>query len=199
VQNNGFAVRAGLPHSCSELAELSLDDDVRRGVVLRLYPGTGSEMRLLSVHLKSGCSRDPLDGSRSSCTQLAAQVAALERWIDTQAAARIPFAVLGDFNRDLRREPASGALWPLLDDADPPGSDLVNTAEGQEFQNCSPDQTFSGYIDYIILGQQMARGWVAGSFGRQLFRPKDALRRTLSDHCPVHIRLRVADATAPMP
>lgn len=199
VQNNGFAVRHGVPHSCAELVDLSLADDVRRGMVLRLYPGTRWEMRLLSVHLKSGCSRDPLDSPRPHCAQLAAQVSALERWIDTQAAEQVPFAILGDFNRDLRREPASGALWPQLDDADPPGADLVNTAAGQEFQNCSPAQTFSGYIDYIILGRQMARGLVEGSFGRQLFRPRDALRRTLSDHCPVHIRLRVADATAPMP
>jgi exonuclease III len=57
-----------------------------------------------------------------------------------------------------------------------------------------PSQTFSGYIDYIILGRQMAQGLVSNSFGRELFRPKDALRRKLSDHCPVFIRLRVADA-----
>jgi hypothetical protein len=60
-------------------------------------------------------------------------------------------------------------------------------------------QTFSGYIDYIVLNRQMARGLVANSFGRELFRPRDALRRKMSDHCPVFVRLRVADATAPMP
>jgi endonuclease/exonuclease/phosphatase family metal-dependent hydrolase len=200
VQNNGFAVRRGLPYECGpELIDLSLADDVRRGVELRLYPGTPREMRLLSVHLKSGCSRDPLNSPRASCGQLAAQVPVLERWIDAQAAGQKPFAVLGDFNRDLRREPALAPLWGELDDADPPGADLVNTAEGQLFQNCSPAQTFGGYIDYIVLGRQMARGLVTGSFGRELFRPKDALRRKLSDHCPVFIRLRVADATAPMP
>jgi endonuclease/exonuclease/phosphatase family metal-dependent hydrolase len=200
VQNNGFAVRRGLPFACGpELAALSLNDDVRRGVELRLFPGTAQELRLLSVHLKSGCSRDPLDSTRAACTQLSAQVPVLERWIDAQAAEHKPFAVLGDFNRDLRREPAAASLWADIDDGDPPGADLVNTAEGQAFRNCSPDQTFSGYIDYIILGQQMARGLVAGSFGRELFRPKEALRRKLSDHCPVFIRLRVADATAPLP
>jgi endonuclease/exonuclease/phosphatase family metal-dependent hydrolase len=200
VQNNGFAVRDGLSYSCGpELTELSLADDVRRGVELRLFPGSPGELRLLSVHLKSGCSRDPLDSTRPSCGQLAAQVPVLERWIDAQAADHRPFAILGDFNRDLRREPAAAPLWGALDDADPPGADLVNTAEGEGFQNCSPAQTFSGYIDYIILGRQMARGMVAGSFGRELFPPKDALRRKLSDHCPVFIRLRVADAAAPMP
>ena len=82
---------------------------------------------------------------------------------------------------------------------DPPAADLVNTAEGKAFQNCMPSQTFSGFIDYIILGRQMAQGLVPDSFGRALFRPEDAQRRKLSDHCPVFIRIRVADAARGMP
>ena len=201
VQNVGFAVRRGLPFTCgAELDALSMNDDVRRGVELRLFPDSPREMRLLSVHLKSGCSRDPLDSTtRASCGQLAAQMPALEGWIDTQAAAGVPFAVLGDFNRDLLREPAGASMWRDIDDAEPPNADLVNTAEGQAFENCSPAQTFSGYIDYILLDRKMSRGLVKDSFGRALFRPKDALRRKLSDHCPVFIRVRVADATAGLP
>jgi endonuclease/exonuclease/phosphatase family metal-dependent hydrolase len=199
VQNNGFAIRRGLPFACGpELAGLSMNDDVRRGVELRVFPGTAQELRLLSVHLKSGCARDPLDSTKPSCGELARQVPVLESWIEAQANEHKPFAVLGDFNRDLRREPAGTSLWAEIDDAIPPAADLVNTAEGQAFQNCMPSQTFSGYIDYIILGRQMAQGLVANSFGRALFRPKDALRRKLSDHCPVFIRLRVADAARGM-
>jgi endonuclease/exonuclease/phosphatase family metal-dependent hydrolase len=195
VQNNGFAVRRGVPFSCApDLTDLSMNEDVRRGVELRLFPGTAQEMRLLSVHLKSGCARDSLESARPSCGELARQVPVLERWIDAQAADHKPFALLGDFNRDLRREPAGPSVWTELDDGDPPDADLVNTAEGQVFQNCMNSQTFSGYIDYIILGRQMARGLVRDSFGRELFPPKDAQRRKLSDHCPVFIRLRVADA-----
>jgi endonuclease/exonuclease/phosphatase family metal-dependent hydrolase len=195
VQNNGFAIRRGLPFVCApDVTDLSMNDDVRRGVELRLFPDTAQEMRLLSVHLKSGCARDSLDSSRASCGELARQVPVLERWIDAQAADHRPFAVLGDFNRDLRREPAGPSVWAEIDDANPPDADLVNTAEGQSFQNCMNSQTFSGYIDYILLGRQMARGLVDGSFGRELFPPKDAQRRKLSDHCPVFIRLRVADA-----
>ena len=195
VQNNGFAIRRGVPFTCApDLTDLSMNDDVRRGVELRLFPGTPKEMRLLSVHLKSGCARDSLTSTRASCGELARQVPVLEQWIDAQAADHKPFAVLGDFNRDLRREPAGPSVWAEIDDANPPDADLVNTAEGQAFQNCMNSQTFSGYIDYIILGRQMAQGLVADSFGRELFPPKDAQRRKLSDHCPVFIRLRVADA-----
>ena len=195
VQNNGFAIRRGVPFLCGpELTDLSLNDDVRRGVELRLFPGTAKEMRLLSVHLKSGCARDSLESTRASCGELARQLPVLERWIDAQAADHKPFAVLGDFNRDLRREPAGLSIWTEIDDADPPDADLVNTADGKAFQNCMNSQTFSGYIDYIILSRQMARGLVRDSFGRELFPPKDAQRRKMSDHCPVFIRLRVADA-----
>lgn len=194
VQNNGFAIRRGLPFACGEdLVALSLNDTVRRGAELRLFPDTSREMRFLSVHLKSGCARDRLDSRRSNCTVLARQVPELERWIDAQAAARVPFAVLGDFNRDLLREPAGVSVWADLDDGEPEDADLVNSAEGHAFQNCSPSQTFSGYIDYIVLGRQMARGLVKDSFGRELFPPKDAARRKLSDHCPVFLRIRVAD------
>jgi endonuclease/exonuclease/phosphatase family metal-dependent hydrolase len=200
VQNNGFAIRRGLPFSCGpELTDLSMNDDVRRGVTLNVFPGTPQEFRMLSVHLKSGCSRDPLDSTRAGCAVLARQVPILERWIEAQANERKPFAVLGDFNRDLRREPTGPAVWPDIDDGDPPAADLVNTAEGKAFQNCMPSQTFSGFIDYIVLGRQMAQGLVPDSFGRVLFRPADAQRRKLSDHCPVFIRIRVADAVRGMP
>ena len=196
VQNNGFAIRRGLPFTCGpELAALSLDEHVRRGVELRLFPGTPDEMHLLSVHLKSGCAREPLTSAKASCAELARQLPALEDWIDTQARQHQVFAVLGDFNRDLRRESDGASIWREIDDGDPAEADLVNTAEGQAFQNCSPSQTFSGYIDYIILGRRMARGLIKNSFGREIFRPLDAARRKLSDHCPVFIRLKVADAT----
>ena len=200
VQNNGFAIRRGVPFRCgTDFDALSLDDAVRRGVELRVFPDTPREIRLLSVHLKSGCARDRLDAARPGCAELARQVPALERWIDSQAEAHRSFAVLGDFNRDLRREPPGKSVWAEINDRDPPEADLVNTAEGHSFQNCMPAQTFSGYIDYIVLGRRMARGLVSDSFGRALYRPKDAQRRKLSDHCPVFVRLRVADATQSTP
>ena len=88
VQNIGFAVRRGQPFECgAEVRGLSMNDDVRRGVELRLFPGTPGELRLLSVHLKSGCSRDPLDSTtRASCGQLAAQVSSARVCASSRAA-----------------------------------------------------------------------------------------------------------------
>lgn len=200
VQNTGFAIRQGLPFRCGpDLAPLSLGDSVRRGKELLLYPGEPREIHLLAVHLKSGCPRGPLDSGRPECAKLAQQVPVLEDWIDAQARAGHAFAVLGDFNRDLLHEqgPArseSGAqrnVYAEIDDGDPPQADLVNAADGQPFINCSAAQNFGGYIDNILLGKRLAERRVGGGFERLTYRTPDALRRKLSDHCPVALRLRI--------
>jgi endonuclease/exonuclease/phosphatase family metal-dependent hydrolase len=162
-----------------------------------LHPGTSAEIRLLAVHLKSGCGRRALDSPREQCGALARQVPVLEAWIDAQAAAGRPFAVLGDFNRELLRDrgPARNgqgrlrSLWSELDDADPPDADLVNAAEGQPFVNCHAGQNFTGYIDHIVLSRSLAARQVPDSFHRVTFDTQDARRRKLTDHCPVAIDL----------
>jgi endonuclease/exonuclease/phosphatase family metal-dependent hydrolase len=200
VQNTGFALRRHIKFRCGpDLEALSLDDTVRRGVELTIHPGTSAEMHLLAVHLKSGCSRDALDSPRANCTQLARQVPILASWIASQISAGHPFAILGDFNRDLLREtgPARDAegrvisLWQSLATGNKADFRLINTASGAEFRNCMPAQTFSGFIDYILLGNGAETWLEAGSFGRELFPSADAERRKLSDHCPASVRLNI--------
>lgn len=199
VQNLGFAIRKGLKYRCeSDLRDLSLGDTVRRGVELTIWPGEPNELRLLAVHLKSGCGRRPLDGGKTECTVLARQAPILETWIDEQAAASRPFAVLGDFNRDLTRDPGPArsetgtlrSLWAEIDDADPPAADLTLAASYGEFRNCSVAQNFSGYIDHIALSRDLNARVVPESFGRITYETQDAVLRRLSDHCPVAISLR---------
>jgi endonuclease/exonuclease/phosphatase family metal-dependent hydrolase len=200
VQNTGFAIRKGVPHRCGEdFIELSLDDRVRRGAVLIVYPGEKREFRLLSVHLKAGCPRRPLDDPRRDCQTLAEQVPVLERWIDEQAAAGRRFAILGDFNHDLLADtgPARNEqgqprnFWAEIDDGDPAGADLVNVAEGQRFMNCAPDQNYRSYIDHVVLGAKLADWRVPNSFVRLTYDGRDALERKLADHCPVGVDLRI--------
>jgi len=200
VQNTGFAIRKGVPYRCGEdFTTLSLGDRVRRGAELIAYPGTAREFRLLSVHLKSGCPRRPLDDPRRDCETLASQVPQLEQWIDAQAAAGRRFAILGDFNHDLLGfdGPArndAGRLrnfWAEIDDGEPRGADLVNVAEGQAFVNCTTTQNYRSYIDHVVLGDTLAEWRVPGSFVRLTFETRDALQRKLSDHCPVGVDLRL--------
>lgn len=190
VQNNGFAIRKGIPHRCGEdFAELDLGGRLRRGAELILYPGEPREIRLLSVHLKSGCARRPLDDARADCATLARQVPILERWIDEQASANRRYAVLGDFNHDLLNMSGENSFWMAINDGDPPGAELVNVAAGERFVNCAPGQNYGSYIDHVLLGRSLAEWIVPGSFVRLTFSAKDAVDRKLADHCPVGIDL----------
>ena len=200
LQNTGFAIRPGLPKQCGpDLVALSLTDTVRRGAELILFPGEPREMRLLSVHLKSGCKGKSLASGDKSCGTLARQVPILEGWIDSQAGAHRPFAVLGDFNRPLLEErgPARSAagqllqIWPEIDDGEPPEAVLRNVAEGQVFRNCVPGQGHSTFIDHIVLGKRLAAARIANSFERVTFSAADARHARLSDHCPIAVRLAI--------
>lgn len=200
VQNTGFAIRRGLPFRCGpDAVALSLKDSLRRGAEVALYPGEAREIRLLSVHLKSGCSSKPLSSNDRGCRDLARQLPHLEAWIDAQAAARRPFAVLGDFNRNLlRTAPDTAApadeLWKEIDDGEPPEADLVNAAEGTRFRNCVPGQQFRSYIDHIVLSKSLAARQVPGSFGRVTYSAANARSTKLSDHCPIFVAVTVPPA-----
>lgn len=198
VQNVGFAIRPGIPFRCNaELRELGLDGDaLRRGADVTLYPGTRSELRLLGVHLKAGCIRDPLDVDDDACRQLAMQVPILESWIDARARNGRPFVVVGDLNRLIARErgPArdargrTRALWPELDDADPPEADLGYASEGLRARGCTPRDRHRDFIDHIVLSRTAARAAVSGSF-RQHRYPEATASRRVPDHCAISVDL----------
>ncbi|MFO1400674.1 MAG: endonuclease/exonuclease/phosphatase family protein [Steroidobacteraceae bacterium] len=200
VQNTGFAIRRGIAHRCgADYAPLALGARVRRGATLVLYPGSAAELHLLGVHLKSGCARGPLDATPpiEACVLLARQVPLLEAWIDNEAVIGTRYAVLGDFNRDLLAESgparspggAQANVWAEIDDGDPPGARLVNSAAGERFSNCVRGGMQTGYIDQIILGPALATARVSGSFRRLGYAPRDAWRLKLSDHCPIAVRI----------
>jgi endonuclease/exonuclease/phosphatase family metal-dependent hydrolase len=190
IQNTGFAIRHGLPHRCGpDVLGLSLGDELRRGATVTLYPGTRHELQLLAVHLKSGCPHQPLGSHARACERLAQQLPTLRAWVRAQRQGDHRFAMLGDFNRDLRAEHGAG-VWTQLSAADAdPG--LVNTAAGESFRNCYIGQTHTGYIDYILLGSTLAPSLVRGSFERLTYSAADAWHTKLSDHCPVAVRLRL--------
>lgn len=197
VQNTGFAVRRGIAFRCGpDDRALSLGDTIRRGKELTLFPGERREIHLLSVHLKSGCSSQPLTAPDRACHDLARQAPILEAWIDAQARSGRRFAVLGDFNRDLLSEQAHRmtlapheSFWAQIDAADPPQTGLRNAASGQLFRNCVPGQGYRGYIDNIVLSPALAATVVPASFLRLTFSAADVRHARLSDHCPVSIRL----------
>jgi endonuclease/exonuclease/phosphatase family metal-dependent hydrolase len=195
VQNTGFAIRPGLRYRCGkDLRSLSLNDTLRRGTELIVFPGESREVHLLSIHLKSGCANDSLKSRKEQCQQLSRQIPALEQWIDSQAARGNRFAVLGDFNRALINEPGKQTLWAELDDSDPPEADLHNPAQHVKFRNCTPGRGYRTYIDHIVLSRSLGMAVVPNSFERLTYSVTDARNSILSDHCPIAVTLNLVAA-----
>jgi acid phosphatase len=200
TQKNGFAIRRGLPHRCEpEYEPLSLNNAVRRGVVVTFFPGTNNEFRLMSVHLKSGCPAGPLTAPGRNCELLSRQVAPLEAWIEGEANAGHRFGLLGDFNRrfTIEKGPARDAegrqlnVYAEIDDGVPAASKLTNITGAAKFTPCTSDSEYREFIDNILLGRDLAKSVVKKSFVRVVFNDQDAKTHWLSDHCPVGIELRL--------
>ncbi len=195
VQNVGFAIRKGLRFRCNtDLKALGLpENDVRWGADLTLEPGTPREIRLLAVHLKASCNRDPLTSKRADCRVLQRQVPVLEDWIDRRARAGAAFGVVGDFNRRFDRERAAArdaagaivAIWPEIDDGEPSGADLLDPGAGHGAVGCGNGHGERMPIDYLILGERLAARLVPDSY-RVWDYPQGG---RWPDHCVISIQL----------
>ncbi|RZI82858.1 MAG: endonuclease/exonuclease/phosphatase family protein [Rubrivivax sp.] len=193
-QKVGFAIREGAAYRCNgDLAALDIDGSTRAGADLTLYPGTPREIRLLAVHLKSGCFDGKLDRSFPPCQKLRQQVPVLERWVDERVREGRAFAILGDFNRHLDKDARYPAgpdesqpfnLFNALSDNEPTGATLVRATEGAGSIPCDANDRHKQYIDDILVSASLANRASQRQFTRVPFAPED-LGRVLSDHCPV--------------
>ena len=180
AQRTGFAVRRTLAFErLPDVTALQLGEpNLRSGVDVIVRPAGAQPLRLLSVHLKSGCSsRDVAE----ACPVLFRQVPQLEAWIDRRAAEALPFAVLGDFNRRLAMP--GDAVWADWDDASPANADLLLTSAGRPAR-CNP--RYADFIDHIVLDRRATAGFIA--FDEQTY---DA--QPLSDHCAISAVLDLRD------
>ncbi|WP_374319525.1 endonuclease/exonuclease/phosphatase family protein [Aquabacterium sp.] len=197
-QKVGFAIREGIPYQCNgDLQALDIDGGSRPGADITLYPGTPKAIRVLAVHLKSGCFDGRLDRSFSPCTRLRQQVPVLEQWVDARVREGMRFAVLGDFNRHLDKDarypagPDEGAplnLFAALDDDEPKGAHLVRGSALGRYTGCSPDDTHQQFIDDVLVDAALADKATRRSFRQLPFQAEDTGKQ-LSDHCPVVMTL----------
>ena len=186
-QRTGFAVRRRLRFERRpDFVRLDVGG-LRHGVDLLVHLGGGQSVRLLAVHLKSGCFYGRIPGKGAGCRKFEKQIPLLEDWIDARAREGVPFVVLGDFNRRLSR---SDPVWADWDDATPDNADLLLTTEGR--RSACEGGRYPEYIDHILLGKLATRWYQADSFRQVVFdEPRSSLLR-LSDHCPISIDLESA-------
>ena len=185
VQRVGLAVKLGIPaHRNPDLAALDLyptaKHRLRSGLDVTLDLPAGP-LRVLGVHLKTGCHDDRLASSpRRECDTLRHQIPALQSWIAQRQAEGAAFILLGDFNRRMdKTEDVSTALAA--------SGPLIRATEGR----ASPCWGGGSFIDHIMAGGP-ARAWMVPDSLRVLvYKEKDAAAREhISDHCPVSVRFR---------
>jgi len=184
AQLTGVAIRKGIAFTRNpDLVELTLGRaGLRGGVDVTL--NLASPVRLLVVHLKSGCNSGnaPTD---ADCPVLFAQVPVLEAWIDARGREGTGAVIAGDFNRKLASR--GDAMWADLDDGDPAASDLT-LAAGPAGASCKA--RYREFIDFVVLNKPAAALMKTGSFVEYRYggAPED---RHPSDHCPVSVALSV--------
>ena len=187
VQRVGLAVRRPITVTRNpDYAALDVEPNARHrlrdGLDATLtFPG-GQHMRLLVVHLKTGCQRDRIAHStRAQCVLLAKQIPPLAAWAAARQAEGVPFLILGDFNR-------------VFDHEEEMGEALAQAAPLQRVTQGASDPCWDGseFIDHIFAGGA-ARAWlVPGSLRVMVFTETgQEWRERLSDHCPVSVTLRV--------
>jgi endonuclease/exonuclease/phosphatase family metal-dependent hydrolase len=185
IQNQavGFAVRKGLRWSRNpDVSALALGNpDLRWGVDITI--GERRPLRLLAVHLKSGCNSGRA-ASDADCPILFDQLPVLERWTEARAAQGQAFVVLGDWNRRLAAR--HDAFLADLNDGDPEGSTLTLTS-GDRPAACKA--RYREFIDFIATGGAATARVLPGSFEEYRYGGAEEADHP-SDHCPIAVRIR---------
>jgi len=182
VQRVGLVVRRGIdfvvnPDLVALVPAPWARHPLRSGADITLHM-PGGFLRILAVHLKTGCREDPLSRSRRpSCETLRQQVPALEGWIAQRREEGVAFVILGDFNRwmDGRDQMLAG-----LRRAAP----LARATEGFS----SPCWGGGGFIDHILAGGAAAAWMRPETLRVTVYREHgQEWKERLSDHCPVSV------------
>ena len=156
----GFAVRRGIAYRRNrDLSALAGGDPFLRWGSDITVTRDDRELRLLSVHLKSGCwgmEQDEDEVRDETCGVLYDQLGVLKDWGDARRGEAEDFIILGDFNRRLAIPDDRG--WAALSPSDTP----LRLLSLGRIARC--DSRFVEYIDHLVLGGGAVQALVPDSF-----------------------------------
>lgn len=195
VQRPGFAVRKGIdmkrnPDFVALDILASEPRSLRRGADITLQIG-GQQLRMLAVHLKSGCPQQPLGGTNANCRLLKRQLPILTKWIDDRVREGIPFIVLGDFNRTFSD---TEEFWKSINAE---GSNGLRRSTANHTSDCWAGR-HPQFIDHLVLGGP-ARFWFdSNSFKVLVYdETQPSFEQKISDHCPQYADFNI-DGNVPL-
>jgi endonuclease/exonuclease/phosphatase family metal-dependent hydrolase len=183
MQRVGIVVRRGLRYDINPDVTALSTNHLRSGADITLHLGA-TDLRVLAVHLKTGCRNQPLARTHDrACLELLDQMPVLADWITARRDEGVPFIVLGDFNRWMDQR---DALLRSLQQAAP----LLRATEGRS----SPCWGAENFIDHILAGGNAAKWMVPDTLRVLTYHEQDpSIKDKLSDHCPVSVRFNVPE------
>ena len=145
-------------------------------------------LKLLNVHLKSGCFVDDHTKEDSrACEMLSQQARLLDSWIEKREQSAEPYAVLGDFNHRLSA-PYNRLTRTLSQNQDGKQASLNNATSA--LIGCHP--YYPATIDHILVGHMSDTQFSLSADVQHYERmdPEDML----SDHCAVTLSIKQVSA-----
>ncbi|XVN18013.1 endonuclease/exonuclease/phosphatase family protein [Pseudomonas corrugata] len=203
IQRTGFVVRKSSRLEVGRLGDVrplgeAFKSHARHGAELSVTI-KGMTLKLLSVHLKSGCFDQALNSGYATkrdkangvvtCDVLRRQAPALEAWLDKAIQSGASAVIIGDFNRrfdaEVEHETAPEvSLFAELSDGEPSAARLFRPTKGFE---ALPECRGGGsrwLIDHALMSSELRKHYVAGSLLEFPVPMKG------SDHCPVAFKMK---------
>ncbi|CAG9296436.1 hypothetical protein EV690_1952 [Celerinatantimonas diazotrophica] len=198
-QYTGFAIRKDLVYK--RFSDLNLNvnynNRLRNAVDVELKSGPGKSLRLLAIHLRSGCFTQS-QSSSFACQTLARQAKRLHQWIARRNQQHQRFVILGDFNRRMLNT-HSQWFYHLLQGGDSHRKNhliLINHGASHCWHKKVGKHhkiwmnEHKQFIDFILMNQLAATAYIENSFQEIAPSRSEARHFNLSDHCLIIAKLK---------